>query len=96
MNIMIVGAGKMGSLIEETAKKQNMNVVLKADKLTYPDLSSFTEPVDAVIDFSHPDNLDWVYDVHTSAVQPALPTNKFKRLKHLVNPFRLSFSLTFL
>ena len=62
MNIMIVGAGKMGSLIEETAKKQNMNVVLKADKLTYPDLSSFTEPVDAVIDFSHPDNLDWVYD----------------------------------
>lgn len=63
MNIMIIGCGKMGRLIAETAAlRENMNVVLTADRLTYPDILHFDKDTDVVIDFSHPDNLDWIYE----------------------------------
>lgn len=63
MNIMIIGKGRMGKLIAETAaRRENMNVILMADRLTHPDLSDFDGDTDVVIDFSHPDNLDWITD----------------------------------
>lgn len=63
MNIMIIGKGKMGKLIAETAaQREDMNVILMADRLTHPDLTDFDGDTDVVIDFSHPDNLDWIID----------------------------------
>lgn len=63
MNIMIIGKGKMGKLIAETAaQREDMNVILMADRLTHPDLTDFDGDTDVVIDFSHPDNLDWIVD----------------------------------
>lgn len=63
MNIMIVGNGRMGQLISDTAARQkDMEVILMADKLTFPNLEAFNGKPDVVIDFSHPDNLDWIID----------------------------------
>ena len=59
------------------------------------DISNATpKTIDSLQNLALPAGVD--AEIKISAVQPALPTNKFKRLKHLVNPFRLSFSPTFL
>lgn len=55
LKIMIIGNGKMGSLIKETALKLDMEVLGNFD---CPDYS--LNP-DVVLDFSHPDNFDGVY-----------------------------------
>lgn len=61
MNIIIVGNGRMGQLIADTAAhREDMKVILIADKFTFPDLDAFDGSPDVVIDFSHPDNLDWI------------------------------------
>ena len=53
MNIMIIGKGRMGKLIAETAaRRENMNVILMADRLTHPDLSDFDGDTDVVIEIT--------------------------------------------
>ena len=58
LKIAIVGTGKMGSLIKETAQKQDMEVVHCFEK----GMDDQCIDVDVVIDFSHPDNLESVLD----------------------------------
>lgn len=59
-NLVLVGCGKMGSLIFETAKEQGYEVLAMVDKENCAILEDIKEPVDAVLDFSHPDNLSWM------------------------------------
>lgn len=58
LKIAIVGTGKMGALIQETAHKQGMQVLKCFDK----GIDDFTIEPDVVVDFSHPDNLESVLD----------------------------------
>lgn len=61
LNVLVVGYGKMGKLVVDTIeKKENMKVVMIADGTNHPDLSALQERVDVIIDFSHPDNLEWI------------------------------------
>lgn len=53
LKVAIVGTGKMGSLLKETAQKQGMEVLKCFDK----GIDDFTIKPDVVIDFSHPNNL---------------------------------------
>ena len=52
LKIAIVGTGKMGSLIKETAQNQGMEVVHCFEK----GIDDHCMDVDVVIDFSHPNN----------------------------------------
>ena len=58
LKISIVGTGKMGSLIKETAQNQGMEVVQCFEK----GMDDASIDVDVVIDFSHPNNLASVLD----------------------------------
>ncbi len=61
LNIMVVGYGKVGKLVVDTIQKSDdMQVVFIADGFDAPDLSTLTDKVDGIIDFSHPNNLAWV------------------------------------
>ncbi|MEG0735772.1 MAG: 4-hydroxy-tetrahydrodipicolinate reductase [Longicatena sp.] len=62
INVLVVGFGNMGKLVVNTIeKKEDMQVVMIADGTNHPDLSKLQEHVDVIIDFSHPNNLDWIY-----------------------------------
>lgn len=58
LKIVIVGTGKMGVLLQETAQKQGMEVLKCFDR----GIHDLTIEPDVVIDFSHPDNLKSVLD----------------------------------
>ena len=58
MNIARVGYGKMGKMIEEILTQTGSRVVGKVDFDYCKSLSDIKEKMDAVIDFSHPDNLE--------------------------------------
>ena len=58
MNIALVGYGKMGKMIEEILTQTGSRVVGKVDFDYCKSLSDIKEKMDAVIDFSHPDNLE--------------------------------------
>lgn len=60
MRVAIIGKGKMGTLLAQTAQAKGMQVVGLFDITDKEILLSQT--VDLVIDFSHRDNLDWVID----------------------------------
>ena len=60
MNIVVVGFGKMGQLVKKTAEEHGHQVVMVVDITNCQDLDTLQEPVDCVIDFSHPDNLTWM------------------------------------
>ena len=53
LKVVIVGTGKMGTLLKETAQKQDMEVL----KCFHSGIDDFSIEPDVVIDFSHPDNL---------------------------------------
>ena len=59
MKILIVGKGKMGSLLKTAAEAAGYTVTGMADAFDL-DAANNAEPADMVIDFSHRDNLDWV------------------------------------
>lgn len=59
-NLVIVGCGRMGKLLRETAEAKGHTVLAMVDKSNKDALSKISSPVDAVIDFSHPDNLAWM------------------------------------
>ena len=58
MKAAIVGYGRMGKMIEEILVQSGSCVVGKVDFGYYQSLSDIPDPFDAVIDFSHPDNLE--------------------------------------
>lgn len=60
MNVIIIGKGKMGTLLEQTALDHGMNVLGKADLFDPYALENSLDQVDVVLNFSHPDNLEWV------------------------------------
>ncbi|MCD7839834.1 MAG: 4-hydroxy-tetrahydrodipicolinate reductase [Erysipelotrichaceae bacterium] len=67
MNILVYGFGLMGKKVAQAVRDNDqMNLVgvvspvfdAKIDEKMYNSLSEVTEDVDAIIDFSHPDNLE--------------------------------------
>lgn len=63
IRVLVVGYGKMGKMIVETIEqRKDMKVVMIADHSNHPDVAQLQEPVDVIIDFSHPDNLSWIID----------------------------------
>lgn len=60
MNIVVVGFGKMGKLVKQTAEEHGHQVVMVVDNTNCQDLDTLQVPVDMVIDFSHPNNLEWM------------------------------------
>lgn len=62
INVLVVGYGHMGKLVVSTIEKvEDMKVVMIADGTNHPDLSKLEEQVHVIIDFSHPNNLEWIY-----------------------------------
>ena len=57
MRIILIGYGKMGRLIEETAKAAGDEVVGIFDEKSLPELAGFEKEADVVIDFSRPEAL---------------------------------------
>ena len=62
MKLLLIGKGKMGSLIAQTAQTAGDEVVAVYGREDLAGLASRQEPVDAVIDFSAPQTLDAVCD----------------------------------
>lgn len=62
LKVLVVGYGKMGKMIVESIEQSDdMQVAMIVDGTNHPDLSSLQEQVDIVIDFSHPNNLEWLH-----------------------------------
>lgn len=59
MKLLIVGLGKMGSLLRTTAEKEGMTVLANVDAMTLDRLTGLETP-EMILDFSHPANLSWV------------------------------------
>lgn len=60
MNILIVGKGKMGQLIDVKAKALGLTSFGCCDVLDPSLLQQKKEDIDVILDFSHPDNLMWI------------------------------------
>lgn len=61
MNVVVVGFGKMGKLVAQSVERcAGMQVVMIADFSNHHDLNTLQEPIDVIIDFSHPDNQEWL------------------------------------
>lgn len=97
LKIAIVGTGKMGSLLKETAQNQGMEVAQCFEK----GIDNQCIDVDVVIDFSHPDNLDSVLDfVKTKKCAlvygtTGLNENQINSLKQVSNEIPLFYSANF-
>ena len=62
MKLLIVGAGRMGSLIKSTAENQGHEVLAMGDKNCPDELLAHAQDADVLVDFSHPDNLDFILE----------------------------------
>ncbi|EOS62197.1 dihydrodipicolinate reductase [Firmicutes bacterium M10-2] len=62
MNVLIVGKGKMGQLLEKRSKELGMDCLGCCDVLDPSLLKENKNKVDVILDFSHPDNLDWILE----------------------------------
>lgn len=60
INVFIVGHGRMGTLLEETIAHINHMQVVNIAGSRQDTCTSCTDPVDVIIDFSHPDNIAWI------------------------------------
>lgn len=61
LNVLVVGYGRMGKLLVESIEhKDNMKVVMIADRSNHMEITHIQERVDVIIDFSHPDNIKWL------------------------------------
>lgn len=83
LKILVVGYGKMGKLLVETINRYNdMKVVMIVDDTNNPDLSVLEELPDVIIDFSHPDSLQWIVafvkEHHTAYVCGATGHNDYQ------------------
>lgn len=62
MNVLIVGKGKMGQLLDRKAKELGLHSFGCCDLFDPALLKEHLDQIDVILDFSHPDNLDWIYD----------------------------------
>lgn len=60
MRVIIIGRGKMGTLLKDSAGTHGHEVIAMADAANQDEVKPLE--CDAVIDFSHPDNLAWACD----------------------------------
>ena len=61
-NVLVVGYGNVGKMVVNAIENSSdMRVVMIADGTNHPDLSTLQEHVDVIIDFSHPNNLEWIH-----------------------------------
>lgn len=60
MRVIIIGRGKMGTLLKDSASAHGHEVIAMADVANQDEVKPLE--CDAVIDFSHPDNLGWACD----------------------------------
>ncbi|WP_286078920.1 4-hydroxy-tetrahydrodipicolinate reductase [Faecalibaculum rodentium] len=67
MKLIIVGTGRMGQLIRQKAEDAGHEVLAMGDVLSPGDVPALSAKADAIIDFSHPDNLDWILSLSGSA-----------------------------
>lgn len=97
LKIAIVGTGKMGTLLKETAQNQGMEVVQCFEK----GIDDHCIDVDVVIDFSHPDNLERVLNfVQTKKCAlvygtTGLSDEQVNQLKNVTNEIPLFYSANF-
>lgn len=61
MKIAVIGQGRMGSLLKEEAKRRGHDVVM-GDCLDPDRVLAAREDLDLIIDFSHPNNLDFILE----------------------------------
>lgn len=61
MKVVIIGQGRMGSLLKETFEKEH-EVLALTDKLNPEGLINNLDQTDLIVDFSHPDNCSWVLE----------------------------------
>ena len=59
MKVVVIGCGRMGTLLKSTSEAHNHEVIGNFDIFNKEQL---TEKADVVIDFSHRDNVSWVVD----------------------------------
>ena len=62
MNVAILGAGAMGNVLAQTVKEQGGQVAGMVEARNGETLAALEGPVDVVIDFSNPANLDMLID----------------------------------
>lgn len=62
MNIVIIGKGKMGKLLKQTAMAAGHSIIGEADAFDMAPLIDNLDATDLVLDFSHPANLGWVIE----------------------------------
>lgn len=60
MNCAIIGKGRMGSLIKADLESRGHTVIAMADVTNKEDVLDHLDEIDMVLDFSHPDNLNWL------------------------------------
>lgn len=60
MKCAIIGKGRMGSLIRETLEQKGHEVLAMADVTNKEDVLDQLDAIEMVLDFSHPDNLNWL------------------------------------
>lgn len=63
IRVALSGYGKMGKLIEATMQETgDFQIVMVVDQSNVKDLYRLSEPVDLIVDFSHPDHFDVLVD----------------------------------
>ena len=78
MRIILIGSGKMGRLLEETAAAAGDDVVGVFNRANLASLADFAEPADVVIDFSRPETLPAVAEyVRRTGTPPLSGTTNF-------------------
>ena len=73
MNILLIGYGRMGKLIEQTAVAAGDSIVGTIDLDNFDSLATLGKVADVVMDFSNPSTLAQVEDYirrHTTEVGP--------------------------
>lgn len=70
MKALIIGRGRMGSQIEEVLKERGFEAIALTDLQDDAFDPAWLEQADVLIDFSHPDNLNWYLPM---AVENHLP-----------------------
>lgn len=72
MNVAILGAGAMGNVLAQTVKEQGGQVAGMVEARNGETLAGLEGPVDVVIDFSNPANLDMLIDYCSANNCPAV------------------------
>ena len=67
MKVIVVGTGRMGQLICARASQLGHEVLAAGDRLNPGEVPQAAGQADVIIDFSHPDNLEWILSLPSQA-----------------------------